>query len=226
MKKTFMILMVVVLLLSLCACGKDPTVPPTTTAAPAPTVQTDPVCVHEYADADCVTAKTCTLCGATRGKALGHDYAEGVCSRCGEIDSTFVALLDGIWTADAVNETGSQLERISLQLREDGSAVFAAGIYDRLSDVPVEERLPYMENEENWYDYSGEIYFYAQFGVCDFLSWSAEGDIITCTLEADGTVYGTMILERTAGNMLTITYFEGNFAIYYLQVGDILVAEK
>ena len=81
-----------------------------------------------------------------------------------------------------------------------------------------------MLNEENWYDYSGEIYYYAGFGVGDQLVYTVDGNIITCELRQDDMVAGTMILERTAGNMLTVTYFEGHFSIFYLQVGDVLSA--
>lgn len=226
MKKTFAILILLGLLLGLCGCPAKKPLPSTTTTAPAPTTTPAPSCVHQYADANCTTPKTCTLCGATRGNALGHDYEEGICSRCGEVDVTHVALTDGSWRADAVNDSGSQLEMIRLTLREDGTAIFGASVYDRLSDVPLEDREPYMENEENWYDYSGEIYYYAGFGIYDELLWSAEGDIITCTLVHDETIVGTLILERIAGSMLTVTYFEGAFSICYLQVGDVLRSER
>lgn len=54
---------------------------------------------HEWKDATCTEPKTCTVCGETEGKPLGHDYSKasffkrGVCARCGdEIPSK----LDGI----------------------------------------------------------------------------------------------------------------------------------
>ena len=36
-------------------------------------------CQHEWQDADCVTPKTCTLCQATEGEALGHSWQEASC---------------------------------------------------------------------------------------------------------------------------------------------------
>lgn len=33
-------------------------------------------CAHNWDDADCDTPKTCSLCGATEGEALGHDWSE------------------------------------------------------------------------------------------------------------------------------------------------------
>ena len=35
---------------------------------------------HSYANADCTTAKTCTVCGATEGAASGHSYADATCT--------------------------------------------------------------------------------------------------------------------------------------------------
>lgn len=226
MKKAISALLAFVMLLGLCACGEKEPAPSTTTAPVPPTASSGPVHCHTFHDADCVTPKTCTDCGETRGEALGHDYNEGTCSHCGEEDPTYVALLDGDWRTEALNDTGSQMECIILRFHEDGTARLSAGIYDRLSDVPEDQRKDSMMNEDNWYDYSGEIYYYAGFGVYDVVSYSVEGDTITCTLGYDDTVAGTMILERTAGNMLTVTYFEGPFSVSFLQVGDVLNGEQ
>ena len=37
-----------------------------------------PVCVHNWQDATCTTAKTCTICGATEGSLAAHDYSAWV----------------------------------------------------------------------------------------------------------------------------------------------------
>lgn len=47
------------------------------------------VCFHEWADATCTEPKTCEICGATEGDALGHDWVDATCfapktcERCG-----------------------------------------------------------------------------------------------------------------------------------------------
>ena len=37
-------------------------------------------CSHEWAQADCLTPKTCSKCDETEGEALGHDWAEASCA--------------------------------------------------------------------------------------------------------------------------------------------------
>ncbi len=39
----------------------------------------DTSCKHTWAEANCDTAKTCTLCGVVEGEPLGHDWAEATC---------------------------------------------------------------------------------------------------------------------------------------------------
>ena len=47
-------------------------------------------CEHDWKDADCVTAKTCSLCGETEGAPLGHSWKAAdcltakTCENCGE----------------------------------------------------------------------------------------------------------------------------------------------
>lgn len=39
----------------------------------------EPECNHVWKDADCITPKTCTVCGATDGEALGHTWKDADC---------------------------------------------------------------------------------------------------------------------------------------------------
>ena len=55
--------------------------------------ETREVGAHDFADADCDTAKTCKTCGGTEGSALGHKPAEDdgdcttevKCTVCGDV---------------------------------------------------------------------------------------------------------------------------------------------
>ena len=57
-------------------------------------------CQHQWNNANCTTPKTCSLCGATDGEALGHTYGEAVetvapdCTNAGEKQSTCTACGD------------------------------------------------------------------------------------------------------------------------------------
>ena len=55
-----------------CACGEKQT-------------QYIPTTDHNWTLATCTSPKTCSLCGKTEGSALGHNYINRVCSRCGDL---------------------------------------------------------------------------------------------------------------------------------------------
>ncbi|MBP3592741.1 MAG: fimbrillin family protein [Clostridia bacterium] len=51
--------------------------------------------MHSWKEADCITAKTCSVCGKTEGESLGHEWTtpdvdlcevQSTCSRCGATD--------------------------------------------------------------------------------------------------------------------------------------------
>lgn len=42
---------------------------------------TEPVHIHDFADATCLQAKTCRNCGETEGEALGHQWVDATCLR-------------------------------------------------------------------------------------------------------------------------------------------------
>lgn len=41
---------------------------------------------HNYMPATCTEPETCSVCGVTQGEALGHDFYNGYCQRCGQGD--------------------------------------------------------------------------------------------------------------------------------------------
>lgn len=91
MKRSLLLFLAALLLLSLCACtAEQPQVTePTETIAPA--------CVHNWKEADCFYPKTCTLCGATEGEIAAHIWDGDQCSVCGMIDSKNNPLWFGAW---------------------------------------------------------------------------------------------------------------------------------
>ena len=75
MKKTWILLTALVCALLLCGCQ----------------------CSHVWAQATCLTPKTCSECGETEGEALGHSWAEATCAapktckNCGETEGEALA---------------------------------------------------------------------------------------------------------------------------------------
>ena len=84
MKKILSFILVCVVCLQLCACVAQ---------GPSNEVQTQgkQQCIHQWRDAYCENPAKCTMCGQTTGSALGHRYIKGVCIRCNDTDSSYVA---------------------------------------------------------------------------------------------------------------------------------------
>ena len=60
-------------------------------------------CEHDWNDADCDTPETCSICGATQGEPLGHDYVNGDCTRCDAVlTSSFEDVFGGDFFFDPV----------------------------------------------------------------------------------------------------------------------------
>ena len=100
MKKVISIILVLLLLVSLCACGKDDhgeviggigtttanqgannNNTTTTTTTQGNTQNTTVAsCNHAWKGGTCTAPMTCTLCGATEGEAAGHNYSNATCT--------------------------------------------------------------------------------------------------------------------------------------------------
>ncbi len=61
------------------------------------TVEAPHVCA--FSDPTCTEPGKCS-CGLTQGEALGHNYVEGVCSRCEAADPDYVPLISGTGTEE------------------------------------------------------------------------------------------------------------------------------
>lgn len=63
---------------------------------------------HSWKDADCLTPKTCQNCGLTEGTALGHDWQEATCSApktCTSCGATEGQPLEHTWEGEATLHT-------------------------------------------------------------------------------------------------------------------------
>lgn len=83
MKRFFLCILMVALML-ICSC-QAPLPEETETTTPAP--QGNGECVHVLSEATCTMPARCTLCKRPFGSSLGHDWQNGACTVCGIADS-------------------------------------------------------------------------------------------------------------------------------------------
>ena len=136
MKRFLSLLLALVMVLTLCACGEDspavtepsqtlsptdaPTDPSVAPTEPPIDPTEPPVCSHIFTDANCTQAPVCTICGYSSGSALGHVYTDGVCIHCGAEDPNAIpSACEHSYqlreqTAPSCTDTGSKIFSCSL----------------------------------------------------------------------------------------------------------------
>ncbi len=79
---------------------------------------------HSWVDADCITPKTCSVCGATEGEALGHNFVDFVCTVCGANEG--VATVNGVAyeTLDAAIAAANDGDTIKLLAGVSGETTY------------------------------------------------------------------------------------------------------
>lgn len=110
-----------------------------TTKKPSKTETVSTAHKHTFAEATCKSAKKCTICGYTEGKALGHNYksadckSEKTCSRCGfksgekgdHTYSNFVCTKCGVVDASGIKiNTPATPEQFSVIYEFDDSSLY------------------------------------------------------------------------------------------------------
>ncbi len=188
-----------------------------------PTESSKPAHTHSFSTATCTEAKKCA-CGATEGEALGHDYIDDKCSRCGAVDATYKALTSGVWTVNAVsNDT---LYAFSFVFSGEEPHV-SVGIGDNIKTLPEDFQKEILDNAA---DYADSIY---KAGSETYYVGKGDGNGITFKVDKNTVVItefetaNTITMTRTAGDKYTITALSGDFMTSdnALKVGDILTWE-
>ena len=191
-----------------------------------PTESSKPAHTHSFANATCTEAKKCA-CGATEGKALGHDYIDDKCSRCGAVDATYKALTSGQWLINAVS--GNKLYAMSFIF--GGDEPFASiGEGDNIKTLPEDFQKELIENATNP-DYADSIVkvgnetYYIGMGGGNGFTFTVDKNTVVLT-EIDTTK--TLTITRVAGDKYKISAINGDFLDTNggLKVGDVLVWEK
>ena len=193
------------------ASDKETSSKPTETSKPTstskPAESSKPAHTHAFANATCTEAKKCA-CGATEGKALGHDYIDDKCSRCGAVDATYKALLSGEWTLDAVSGNRGYF----FAFRFTGEEPFVSvGIGDNLKSLPPEFQKDIVDHADEYADsiYKiGDESFYVGMGDGRPFTFTVDKNTVVIT-EIDST--NTITMTRTAGDKYTVTAVSGDF---------------
>ena len=181
----------------------ETTAPAETTAPPETTAPTQPSHTHKFSKATCTKPKTCK-CGETEGKALGHDYKDGFCSRCDEKDPsvTFTPIAEKFykWTGKCVND--KEYYSISLLLSDPPMMSYSIG--DHLSTLPPEAQE---EMKAECVKFDGEYYYVARGDGDDLSSVTEKDDVITVKDSAGNK----LVLTRTGEDKLKVKSCDAGF---------------
>ncbi len=111
----------------------------------------EPVCQHQWSEADCLNASSCTLCGEVQAEAMGHDWTEATCespencSRCGETQGEASGHSYGKWMLDEMD-----MYRICTVCENSESAEIDYPLYLKQEIVGC-WNLSYIIRDENLY---------------------------------------------------------------------------
>ncbi len=161
---------------------------------------------HIYLDADCTTAKTCVNCDTTQGRAKGHDYIQGVCTRCKEDQPGYKALASNTWQTMGVtfgDDEVKELDVIQLRFTENGLE-FRADFWEDITCLSPEKQEEYLKNPDNIIEYKRNKYYYKGFGESCAFTYEEEENIVTIEV-INGKNVGYIVMERKSVDKYTIT---------------------
>lgn len=162
---------------------------------------------HIYLDADCTTAKTCVNCGETQGRAKGHEYIQGVCTRCKGDQPGYKAFGTSTWQIMGVTFSEEELDVIQLQNSEEG-AVFRADFWGLLTTLSPEKQEEYLKDPDSLIEYKRKQYYYKGFGESCPLTYEEEDNMVTIQV-VNGKNVGYIVMERKSEDKYTITEITG-----------------
>ena len=132
MKKVFAILLTLIMLISVTACGDN---------ADNGSSAVDPsACEHDWKEATCTSPEKCKICGTESGKPNGHEFYNRVCANCDAVisDDEVLDLGDVIIMGDSI----TTFEGYSYELKQHW--YFQGGREDNMTDVT--------DVSETWWD--------------------------------------------------------------------------
>lgn len=201
MKRALSLLVVLIVLLSLCACSKSETqnTDPNTNPSQSTTDNTEEpsTCQHSYTNVTCTTPKICTKCNKIAGNALPHSYKNGKCSVCGraEILETFKA---GDWVAHTVKAgTGNQGTILSEYILNSTQRRYSNVVCYSNASACIIGYGKVIYNEKTYYaDWYPTTYLP--------VTWEENGDTITVTIQVDNHDACVFVMTKTSETQLTV----------------------
>ena len=152
--------------------------------------------VHSFSEATCTKAATCE-CGETEGTALGHNYKNGKCTRCGAVDPNFsytsVAKKNGAWTFTFATKENYYSAKITLYNNANTLGYSMGMSYDiAYADDPElkDQLIAQCAEMQECVKYNNNYYWKAAGG----------GDDLTVSENKN-----TVTLTDSAGNKLVLT---------------------
>ncbi len=149
--------------------------------------------VHHWLDATCTQPETCAGCGETRGSAIGHDYENYICTRCGDVDYraegtsgdiTWTLTWDGILTIsgngpmpDLGRPWRDYSEYIQKAVIEPGITSICEGAFwgcSNLTDVTIPEGIEIID-EHAFYECSSLKHVVIPGTVAEIGPWAFSG---------------------------------------------------
>lgn len=158
---------------------------------------------HSFNEATCTAAKTCS-CGATEGKALGHKYTNGVCSRCGKADPDYKTPLSekgGKWEGMYIVPSGETRRFYSVTVYIEDNYIGYGGGGPAIEIMGSEEAVQEAVNNGEAFLFEGEYWVYGFGGGHATIESITEKDK-TVTIKTDE---GSVTFTRTGEKTLKVT---------------------
>ena len=144
---------------------------------------------HSWNAATCTAPKTCSKCGTTEGSALGHNYQNGTCTGCGDVETISHPFETGTGYAISVSSD----EFICYQLA---------------SDVLFHDYCNTEKPASGWYkfrEYNGTTYYSPSpsWGWYGIENYTISGKTVQVQIESD--TVETMEMELISANQYRVT---------------------
>ncbi|MBQ2746507.1 MAG: hypothetical protein IJF35_02175 [Clostridia bacterium] len=167
---------------------------------------------HSFSAATCTEPKKCS-CGATDGKALGHNFVNRTCTRCLKVEETkeftLVGNKNGSWGFEFANE--QNYYRSSLIMYGDiNNCWIKASVGDLFSTLP-EDAWDEIRTSDEYKKFNGKEYYVANGEMDKPAAISCVGTTKVTITDKNGK---KLTLTRTGEDTMTVASCDDGFTVY------------